>query len=277
MGIASRRRVLISVVLTVSFGVGAPMATQPASAAPATRAAPSLVALADANAEQVVAWRAAADRAVGRDTPSQEVARGIARFHRNHPGYRAPAPGPDGMVSAADVIKAAEESQVAADAVVAGTSCTPTWVTIQWGTNGMNMVPRYYAAMDAYLVWTTGNPRTEPWNTWVLLCRDPIWTEGDYLIYFNYTAKYLWVGFEGVLHADGVMPVNAGNLLRIRQYDGNWQTLWSPTHFGWVQGASNSWIAASSLGLNGYTLFKVRPMPAHLPCDPYGRYPQCVT
>jgi hypothetical protein len=276
MHIVRRRSALWSVAVAASLGIGTLAAAQPAMAASAARQ-PSRVASTDANAERVISRRAAADQAKGLDTPSAQVERAIARFHRNHPTYRAPAPGADGVVSAAEVIKAAEESQVAADAVVAGTSCTPTWATIQWGINGQNMVPRYYGAMNAWPIWTNGNPKTEPWNTWVLLCRDPLWEPGDYAIYFNLTAKYLYVGFAGVLYGDSAGPLNAGNLLRIRQYDGNWQTLWSPSHYRWVTGRSAAWIAADAVGLNGNTLFKVRPMPAHLPCDPYGLYPRCVT
>ena len=228
------------------------------------------VASRDTDAERAITQRAAAERRTSGDAPAEQVARGIALFHRNHPGYVAPGPGPDGVAPIDAVIKAADRSRVPASARAAGTECTPSWGTIQWGDTGRMMVPRHYPETNSYPVWTNGNPQTEPWNTWVLLCRDNAWSAGDYAIYFNATSRYLRVGWGDVLYGDATSISGTGNLLRIRQYDGNWQTLWSPLVYGWVTGQTDSWIGAGAVGLNGNTLFKVRPMPSGLPCDPYG-------
>jgi len=144
----------------------------------------------DANVERAISRAAAAAAAVPGDSAVEEVARGIERFKRSHPGFVSPA-GPDGSASVAQVL--AEAKRTATPTAAAGTQCIPTWTTIEIGSTGWKAVPRRWVldGLTVRALTGDGNSATEPWNTWVtntsgtpslnLLVADSTWLNGNTL------------------------------------------------------------------------------------------------
>jgi hypothetical protein len=222
----------------------------------------------DPDAEAAINRAAAAARAVPGDQPVEQLARAVARFRRSHPGYVSPVTR-DGAAPVTAV--AAEAERTAVGARAAGTQCAPTWTTIETGSSGRYATPRRWVTdgYDRYLLTGVGTA-AEPWNNWLLLCRDALWAAGDHALWSNLASRYLYVEDGGYLAVTAAAITDVRNLLRIQNYDGNFQALWSPWRGRWVvqlhpDRPAFNLLEASSPTLNGYTLFRVRPKPGSMP------------
>jgi hypothetical protein len=247
-------------------GAGAPAAVAVAAAGASAGAGREPVSR-DADAGRAIERAAAAARAVPGDQPVEQVARAVALFRRNHPGYVSPATR-NGVAPVAAV--AAEAARTAVGTRAAGTQCAPTWTAIEVGSSGRYAVPRLWTT-DGYVRYLlTGNgPASEPWNNWLLLCRDALWAAGDHAFWSNLAGRYLYVEDSGYLALTATAITDVRNLLRVQNYDGNFQALWSPWRGRWVvhlypDRPAFDLLEASSSWLDGNTLFRVRPKPASL-------------
>ena len=169
---------------------------------------------------------------------------------------------------------------VAAEPARAATKCSDVWYTIEVGSSGRFVRPRS-DGLNASLYGT--GTAAEPWNNFFLLCRDPAWDPGDYALFANLGRHYLKVNdtYDLIMGSDGIK--DSLNLLRIRNYDGNFQTLWGPDpgimfYVGPVSPAGQ--LAASTYkgSLNGTNLYRVRSVEAtprvpDIPNDPRGTLP----
>jgi hypothetical protein len=230
----------------------------------------------DVDAGRGIQRAASAAAAVPGDSPVEQVARGIALFRRNHPGYVSPATR-DGAAPIAEVL--AEAGRTASATPAAGTQCIPTWTVIEVGITGLKGVPRERFVQGAWhrIMIGDGNSATEPWNTWLLLCRDERWSTGDYGVYANLGGRYVYVEYgTGNLYFEATSIREVYNLIRFGNYDGNFQTLFSPWTGTWVTSTSElgdlDVLAARATALNGWTLFKVRPVPPSLCAPPGGAF-----
>jgi hypothetical protein len=162
------------------------------------------------------------------------------------------------------------------------TSCSNVWYTIELGNNPGHFVRPDWDGPNAVLY---GNgTAAQPWFNFFQLCRDPGWIRGDYALRANYGGRYVEVYDQtGDLRMGGTAVQDERNLLRIRNYDGNFQTLWSPLPgrtlyvgtFAPTNYLSAQWHPSR---LNGTNLYRVRSVEApprlpDIPCDPRGTLP----
>jgi hypothetical protein len=169
---------------------------------------------------------------------------------------------------------------VVAEPAHAVTQCSSVWYTIEVGTSPGRFVRPGSQYLGAAL-YPTGTA-AEPWNNFFQLCRDPIWEQGDYGLRANLGGHYLKVDHAShdlLMASDRIEDTM--NLLRIRNYDGNFQTLWSPSegfYVGPAAGATKQTARTPLNGLNGTNLYRVRSVEAtprlpDIPCDPRGTLP----
>jgi hypothetical protein len=163
-------------------------------------------------------------------------------------------------------------------AVPAITTCSSIWYTIEVGNNARHFV-RPDSDLQNAVVYGNGTA-SEPWNNLFQLCRDPGWSPGDYGLRANLGGRYLKVNpaTKDLIMADSGI-VNTTNLLRIRNFDGNFQTLWSPSegrYVGPTAPAGQLSARTTDANLNGSNLYKVRSdpppqtIPPGIPCDSNG-------
>lgn len=154
------------------------------------------------------------------------------------------------------------------------TTCSNVWYTIEVGNS-----PGYYFRPSSNYqragVFANGTAAS-PWNNYFQLCRDPGWVAGDYALRANLGGYYLQVNPDtGDLIMADTSIRNTTNLLRIFNFDGNFQTLWSPSmsryvgpYWAWPH-EPNAWISDRYLG--GSNLYKVRSVtsPPQIPSIPW--------
>ena len=159
------------------------------------------------------------------------------------------------------------------------TTCSPVWYTIEVGTSPGRFVRPRSDGLNASLY---GNgTAAEYWNNLFQLCRDPGWISGDYALRANLGAHYSLVNHttrDVIMGRDQIEYKD--QLLRIRNYDGNFQTLWSPTEGFYVGPGSFGQLATTTPvnRLNGTNLYRIRSVEASprlpdIPCDPRGPLP----
>lgn len=162
-------------------------------------------------------------------------------------------------------------------AITAGTQCSSVWYTIEVGTTPGRFV-RPDGDLQFAVVYGNG-VASQPWNNYFLLCRDPGWTAGDYGLKANLGSRYLKVNHatRDLIMASGSIE-DTTNLLRIRNFDGNFQTLWSPSegfYVGPVAPANELGVWTNDAHLSGANLYRVRSVSTpstipSIPCDPNG-------
>ena len=199
-------------------------------------------------------------------------------MHRRY-GSRVGAPRRITAASAALAMALVGLVAVAAEPARAATKCSDVWYTIEVGSSGRFVRPRS-DGLNASLYGT--GTAAEPWNNFFQLCRDPGWEPGDYGLRANLGGHYLEVNHAShdlLMASDRIE--DTANLLRIRNYDGNFQTLWSPSegfYVGPAAGATKQTAWTPLNGLNGTNLYRVRSVEAtprlpDIPCDPRGTLP----
>src|SRR3954452_7582198 len=116
---------------------------------------------------------------------------------------------------------------VVAEPARAVTTCSNVWYTIEVGTSPGHFARPRSDGLNA-VVYGNGTAAA-PWNNYFQLCRDPGWENGDYALRANLGGHYLKVNYTRDLIMGSDRVEDTYNLLRIRNYDGNFQTLYSPT------------------------------------------------
>jgi hypothetical protein len=146
----------------------------------------------------------------------------------------------------------------------AATRCSQHWHSIRHGELGQYLTVRATGRVVAL-----GDINVDPWNEWVLFCRDPGWAPNHYAVLMNVTGKY-WYYDPNSPSEDSIMGtagsiVDTHQLFEVQSYDGYWstiQTVWIGALQHYIEpnraSASNN-IVAGPLVRNGHTLYRIEP------------------
>jgi hypothetical protein len=167
---------------------------------------------------------------------------------------------------------------VVAQPARAAITCSPVWYTIEVGNNPGHFLRPSWGGPNA-LIYPNGTA-AEPWNNLFQLCHGPLHNRGEYGLRANLGGHYMKFNrltLDVIMGSDTIE--DNFNLFRIRDFDGNFQTLWSTyqgRYLGPVSPANELGIQPAAL--NGTMLYRVRsvqapPQKPDMLCDPHGTLP----